>query len=66
MDIVERLFAVAATLGKGEGEHPQAMASVKLIMDKLVPSLKSQDTKLSIDNDKGFVFMPEQKESEKA
>ena len=65
-DIVNRLFDVASTLGKGDAEHPQAMASVKLIMDKLVPSLKSQDTKLSIDNEKGFVFMPEQKESDKA
>ena len=62
--VINKLFEIAKTLNTDD-EHKEAMAATKLIVDKLVPSLKSQEIKMDLDNDRGFVFMPEQKESDK-
>ena len=62
--VINKLFEIAKTLNTDD-EHKEAMTATKLIVDKLVPSLKSQEIKMDLDNDRGFVFMPEQKESDK-
>ena len=62
--IMNKLFEIASTLGTDD-EHKEAMTATKLIVDKLVPSLKSQEIKMDLDNERGFVFMPEQKASDK-
>ena len=61
--ILEKIFDIASTLGKEE-EHKDAMACAKLIADKMVPTLKSQELEVS-GVDKGYVVIPEQKPSEK-
>ena len=36
-----------------------------MVADKLIPTLKAQEVKMETGNDVGFVFMPNQQESEK-
>ena len=62
--ILEQIFDIASTLGKGKKEHKDAMACAKLIADKMVPTLKSQELEVS-GVDKGYVVIPEQKASKK-
>ena len=62
--VINKLFEIASTLNTDD-EHKEAMSAAKVIVDKLIPSLKSQEIKMDIDNERGFVFMPEQKESDK-
>ena len=62
--VINKLFEIAKTLNTDD-EHKEAMSAAKVIIDKLIPSLKSQEIKMELDNDKGFVFMPEQRESDK-
>lgn len=61
--ILNKIFSIADSLGDNN-EHKDAMACVKLVADKIVPTLKSQELEVS-GVDKGYVVMPEQKESEK-
>ena len=60
--ILEQIFDIASTLGKGKKEHKDAMACAKLIADKMVPTLKSQELEVSV-VDKGYVVIPEQNAS---
>ncbi len=62
--ILEKIFDIASTLGTGKKEHKDAMVCAKLIADKMIPTLKSQELEVS-GVDKGYVVIPEQKPSEK-
>ena len=61
--ILDKIFTIANTLGADQ-EHKDAMACAKLIADKIVPTLKSQELEVS-GVDKGYVVIPEQKKSDK-
>ena len=62
--ILEKIFDIASTLGTKTKEHKDAMVCAKLIADKIVPTLKSQELEVS-GVDKGYVVIPEQKASDK-
>ena len=59
MDVINNLINVASTFGTKE-QHKDAVNAVKLVVERLVPALKSSDVNLTSDDDKGFVFMPPQ------
>jgi len=59
MDVINNLIEVASTFGTDK-QHKDATAAVKLVVERLVPALKSSDVNLTSDDDKGFVFMPPQ------
>ena len=61
--IIEKIYATANSLGTNN-EHKDAMSCAKLIADKLVPTLKSQELEVS-GVDKGYVVIPQQTPSEK-
>lgn len=63
-NLLEKLFEIANTLGK-DNQHPDAMACTKLIVERLIPSLKSSELKVDT-TEKGFVFLPPQEESAKS
>lgn len=46
-------------------KHPKHHEYLMKFMDKLFPSLKSQELKIDTDSEAGFVFMPTQKPSKK-
>ena len=62
--IINKLFAVADTLNDAE-PHKDALASAKLIVERLIPSLKASELKVSDANDTGFVFLPNPVEPDK-
>ena len=62
-DVIGNIYRIASTLGT-KNEHPKAFECAKLVTDKLIPTLKAQELTVSND-DKGFIYMPEPKESEK-
>ena len=62
--IINKLFAVANTLDDTE-PHKDALASAKLIVERLIPSLKASELKVSDANDTGFVFLPNPVEPDK-
>jgi len=61
--VITNIYKIASTLGT-KNEHPKAFECAKLVTDKLIPTLKAQE--LTVNNDEqGFIYMPEPKESEK-
>ena len=64
MDVINNLINVASTFGTDD-QHKDAVNAVKLVVERLVPALKSSDVNLTSDQDKGFIFMPEQKPADK-
>ena len=59
IDVINNVIEVASTFGSAE-QHKDAVAAVKLVIERLVPALKSSDININTDDDKGFVFMPTQ------
>ena len=55
--VIDKLFKVANTLDQPK-HHKDAMAAVKCIVERLVPSLKATEMKIGEVEDKGFVFLP--------
>ena len=63
MDLFQNIFDIASTLGK-KGQHKDAMNCTKLIIERIVPSLKASELKIKSNDDSGFVYLPPQKEVE--
>ncbi len=61
--IINKLFAVANTLDDAE-PHKDALASAKLIVERLIPSLKASELKVSDGDEKGYVLLPNPEEDE--
>lgn len=62
-DLINNMVAIASTLGSKD-QHKDAMACAKLVVERLVPALKSSELKLGSDNDTGVVILPPQSEPE--
>ena len=63
-NIINQLYSVAKTLGDPK-PHKDAIASAKLIVERLVPSLKASELKVDTDNETPFIMMPQQQEPDK-
>ena len=61
--IINKLFAVANTLDDAN-PHKDALASAKLIVERLIPSLKASELKVSDGDEKGYVLLPNPEEDE--
>ena len=59
LDVINNIIEVASTFGSDQ-QHKDAVAAVKLVIERLVPALKSSDVNLNVEDDKGFVFLPTQ------
>ena len=62
--IINKLFQVANTLGEAK-PHKDAISAAKLIVERLVPSLKASELRVDTDGDQGFVYLPNPVEPEK-
>ena len=62
-DLINNMIQIASTLGSKD-QHKDAMACAKLVVERLVPALKSSELKLGSDNDTGVVILPPQSEPE--
>ena len=45
--------------------HKDAISAAKLIVERLVPSLKASELRVDTDSDQGFVFLPTPEEPDK-
>ena len=64
MGVLNKLFQVANTLGT-DNPNKDAIAAAKLIIERLVPSLKASEHVVSDGSDQPFILMPESKEPRK-
>ena len=62
--VINKLFNVANTLDDTK-PHKDAIAAAKLIVERLVPSLKASELRVDTDGDQGFVFLPQPEEPDK-
>ena len=62
--VINKLFAVANTL-TDDKPHKDSIAAAKLIVERLVPSLKASELRVDTENDTGFVLLPTPEEPDK-
>ena len=62
-DVIQKIYRIANSLGT-ESEHDDAFSCAKLIADKLVPTLKSEDLTIEGEINTGYVVLPEEKEAD--
>ena len=62
--IINKLFSVANTLSD-DTPHKDAISAAKLIVERLVPSLKASELRVDTDGDQGFVYLPTPEEPDK-
>ena len=62
--IINKLFSVANTLSD-DTPHKDAISAAKLIVERLVPSLKASELRVDTDGDQGFVYLPSPEEPDK-
>jgi hypothetical protein len=60
-DLINNMVEIASTLGQ-KNQHKDAMACAKLVVERLVPALKSSELKLGSSDDTGVVILPPQLE----
>ena len=62
--VINKLFAVANTLTDAK-PHKDSIAAAKLIVERLVPSLKASELRVDTEGDQGFVLLPAPEEPDK-
>jgi len=62
--VINKVIKVALTLNTKE-EHKDAMNCCKIVMDKVVPSLKATEMKIESEHVSGFVILPTQTKAPK-
>ena len=61
--IIEGLYKVASTL-TDDKPHKDALASAKLIVERLIPSLKASELKVDTNGEDNLIYLPNQKDIE--
>ena len=64
LDILNKVIKTASTLGTNE-EHKDATSCAKIVVDKIIPTLKAQDISIESDGVTGFVVLPKEETSKK-
>ena len=57
--VIDKILKTASTLGE-DNQSPEAMQCAKLVIERIVPALKSSELKIDTD-DSGIIVMPAQK-----
>ena len=61
--VIDKLIAVADTLGTNK-PHKDAIQASKLILERIIPSLKASELKVTDGDDKGYVLLHKPEEDE--
>ena len=64
LDVLNKVIETASTLGTDE-EHKDASSCAKIVVDKIIPTLKAQDISIETDGSAGFVILPKEEPSAK-
>ena len=62
--VINKLINVANTIDDPK-PHKDAISACKMIVERLLPSLKASELRVDTDNDQGFVFLPNPEEPDK-
>ena len=62
LDVIQNIMKIAATLGSND-QHQDALSCAKLVVERLIPTLKSSDLNVNTQEETGFVVLPEQKKT---
>ena len=61
--LLEQMYTIANTIGD-DTPHKDALACTKLIIERVIPSLKASELRVDTDNDTGLVYLPQQTPAE--
>ena len=64
LEVINKVIKTANTLGTDD-EHKDASSCAKIVVDKIIPTLKAQDISIETDGATGFVILPKEEPSEK-
>ena len=64
LDVLNKVIQIASKLGT-VNEHKDATSCAKVVVDKIVPTLKAQDISIETDGMAGFVVLPKEEASKK-
>lgn len=64
LDVLNKVIETASTLGTDD-EHKDASSCAKIVVDKIIPTLKAQDISIETDGSAGFVILPKEEPSAK-
>ena len=64
LDVLNKVIDIAITLGT-DNEHKDATSCAKIVVDKIIPTLKAQDINIETDGSAGFVVLPKEIPSNK-
>ena len=64
LEVLNKVIEIASTLGSSD-EHKDATSCAKVVVDKIIPTLKAQDISIETDGSAGFVLLPKEEESKK-
>ena len=64
LEVLNKVIEIASTLGSSD-EHKDATSCAKVVVDKIIPTLKAQDISIESDGSVGFVLLPKEEESKK-
>ena len=62
--VINKLINVASTIDDPK-PHKDAISACKMIVERLLPSLKASELRVDTDNDQGFVLLPTPEEPDK-
>ena len=61
--LLQKMYTIANTIGD-EDAHKDSLACAKLIIERVIPSLKASELRVDTDNDTGLVYLPQQSPAE--
>ena len=64
LEVLNKVIEIASTLGSSD-EHKDATSCAKVVVDKIIPTLKAQDISIETDGSAGFVVLPKEVPSPK-
>ena len=64
LEVLNKVIEIASTLGS-DNEHKDATSCAKVVVDKIIPTLKAQDISIESDAVTGFVVLPKEEPSPK-
>ena len=64
LEVINKVIKTANTLGTDD-EHKDASSCAKIVVDKIIPTLKAQDISIETDGATGFVILPKEEPSVK-
>ena len=61
--LLQKMYTIANTIGD-DTPHKDSLACAKLIIERVIPSLKASELRIDTENDSGLVYLPQQTKAE--